>query len=203
MTGTATLDSGTQVFSVVSPEWGKRMLVRSCRGGGSDGWYLSQVLSRQQFNQQRVVYLLLIVGISAAIISLGCLLTILLNKIISQPIRRLSLKIDAIADGDFSRDSEIEWNHELGSIGRGINNMSENIVTLMDKRVADENRKRSGIPDSAKPDQSAFPLQYAEFHQMDGHDPECHRHRRHDDGSRQAVKNAPREPHPWSHCGKS
>ena len=67
----------------------------------------------KQFNQQRMVYLLLIVGISAAIISLGCLLTVLLNKIISQPIKRLSLKIDAIADGDFSRDSEIEWNHEL------------------------------------------------------------------------------------------
>lgn len=89
-----------------------------------------------------MVYLLLIVGISSAIISLGCLLTILLNKIISQPIKRLSLKIDAIADGDFSRDSEIEWNHELGSIGRGINNMSENIVTLMDKRVADEKQKK-------------------------------------------------------------
>ena len=143
VTGTATLDSGTQVFSVVSPEGEKRMLVRRpVEVEGSDGWYLSQVLSRQQFNQQRMVYLLLIVGISAAIISLGCLLTVLLNKIISQPIKRLSLKIDAIADGDFSRDSEIEWNHELGSIGRGINNMSENIVTLMDKRVSDEKQKK-------------------------------------------------------------
>ena len=143
VTGTATLDPGTQVFSVVSPEGEKRMLVRRpVEVEGSDGWYLSQVLSRQQFNQQRMVYLLLIVGISAAIISLGCLLTVLLNKIISQPIKRLSLKIDAIADGDFSRDSEIEWNHELGSIGRGINNMSENIVTLMDKRVSDEKQKK-------------------------------------------------------------
>ena len=143
VTGTATLDPGTQVFSVVSPNGEKRMLVRRpVEVEGADGWYLSQVLSQQQFNQQRMVYLLLIVGISAAIISLGCLLTILLNKIISQPIKRLSLKIDAIADGDFSRDSEIEWNHELGSIGRGINNMSENIVTLMDKRVADEKQKK-------------------------------------------------------------
>lgn len=72
MTGTATLDPGTQVFSVVSPEGEKRMLVRRpVEVEGSDGWYLSQVLSRQQFNQQRMVYLLLIVGISAAIISLG------------------------------------------------------------------------------------------------------------------------------------
>ena len=117
VTGTATLDPGTQVFSVVSPEGEKRMLVRRpVEVEGSDGWYLSQVLSRQQFNQQRMV--------------------------ISQPIKRLSLKIDAIADGDFSRDSEIEWNHELGSIGRGINNMSENIVTLMDKRVSDEKQKK-------------------------------------------------------------
>lgn len=143
VTGTATVAAGTQVCSVLSPEGETRMLVRRpVPVEGADGWYISQVLSQQQFNQQRIVYSLLIIGISAAIISLGCLLTVLLNKIISRPISRLSLKIDAIADGNFSRDSEIEWNHELGSIGRGINTMSENIVTLMEKRVSDEKQKK-------------------------------------------------------------
>lgn len=141
ITNGTTLDSRTRVYSVLSPEGEERVIVQRPLKEAK-GWYLSQVLSQQQFHQQRTVYILLIVGICAAIISLGFLLTVLLNRIIGQPIKRLGLKIDAIADGDFSRDDEIEWEHELGQIGRGINNMSENIITLMDKRVSDEKQKK-------------------------------------------------------------
>lgn len=141
ITGTSTLDRRTRVFSAVSPEGADRIVVQRPLKE-VDGWYLTQVLSQQQFHQQRLVYILLIVGICAAIISLGFLLTVLLNRIIGQPIMRLSQRVEAISNGDFSRDREIEWEHELGQIGRGINTMSENIVSLMDKRVADEKQKK-------------------------------------------------------------
>lgn len=141
ITGSSTLDGKTRVFSAVSSNGTERIIVQRPLKE-VNGWYLSQVLSQQQFQQQRLVYILLIMGISAAIISLGFLLTVLLNRIIGQPILRLSQKVEAISNGDFSRDREIEWDHELGQVGRGINNMSENIVTLMDKRVADEKQKK-------------------------------------------------------------
>ena len=138
---TSTLSDQTQVQSIRMEDGSLRTLVRYPISG-LDGWYLSQVLSVQQFHQQNQIYTLLIIGICIAILSMGALLTALLNRIISRPLKQLSGKISAIANGDFSRDPQIEWDHELGQIGRGINSMAANIVALMDKRVADEKQKK-------------------------------------------------------------
>jgi len=109
---------------------------------GIDGWSITQVLSEQQFKQQKYLYTLLIIGICVFIVSLGILLAILLNRFIMDPIHKLSNKINSISTGDFSKDNTIEWNHELGQIGRGINTMSGNILMLMEKRVSDEKQKK-------------------------------------------------------------
>ena len=47
-----------------------------------------------------------------------------------------------IADGDFSRDPSTEWEHELGDIGKNINDLSENVLSLMNQRIEDERQKR-------------------------------------------------------------
>ncbi len=109
---------------------------------GQDGWYIHQILSRQQLEQQRKVYLLLIAAICIAILSLGLSMVYSLNRTISQPVTRLRKKIREIALGDFSRDDSIEWDHELGDIGRGINELSFNVVNLMEKRIDDEKQKK-------------------------------------------------------------
>ena len=72
----------------------------------------------------------------------GILLYLLLHRIISRPVDLLQRRINAIASGDFSRDTEIEWEDEFGVIGSGINRMSENVSTLLDKRVEDEKQKK-------------------------------------------------------------
>lgn len=138
------LSEETKVLSVTMEDGRKRTLVERPVESveGVDGWSLSQVLSEQQFNQQNHLYTLLLLGICLSIISLGLLLAFLLNRIIMEPIRSLSSKIADISSGSFSRDKSIEWNHELGEIGRGINNMSENILNLMEKRVSDEKQKK-------------------------------------------------------------
>ncbi|WP_333647768.1 sensor histidine kinase [Lacrimispora sp.] len=135
------LSKGTQVLSVTMKDGEKRILVER-PVEGMEGWSLSQVLSEQQFSQQKYLYTLLIMGICFAIVSLGVLLVFLLNRIIMEPIHKLSRKIDGISAGDFSLDRSMEWDHELGQVGRGINNMSENIATLMEKRVDDEKQKK-------------------------------------------------------------
>ena len=56
--------------------------------------------------------------------------------------RKLQSKMLRISEGDFSRDPSIEWEHELGEIGRGINDLSENVYLLMNKRLEDEKQKR-------------------------------------------------------------
>lgn len=137
----SSLSLGTRVLSVTTQDGRERILVERPIEG-MEGWHLSQVLSEQQFAQQRHLYSLLIVGICLAIVSLGILLAFLLDRMIAEPIRSLRARLEAISAGDFSRDSSIEWDHELGQIGRGINSMSENIGTLMEKRVADEKQRK-------------------------------------------------------------
>lgn len=109
---------------------------------GENGWTISMMLSEQDFNSQNQVYLLVICGIVIIIILMGFLLAFTLNRMISQPVDRLSSRISHISHGDFSRDPSIEGPDELGMIGTGINLMSENVLSLMDRKVEDEKQKK-------------------------------------------------------------
>ncbi len=130
----------TQVSKIRLPDGSRRVLV-TCPLG-VEGWTISNILSESSFSAQRQAYLLIIGFITFIIFCMGLGLALTLNKAISRPVKRLCGKIDAIAGGDFSRMKEIEGPDELGIIGRGINDMSENVATLMDKRVDDERQKK-------------------------------------------------------------
>lgn len=138
------LSQGTQVLSVTTEGGEKRIVVERPIEGieGIEDFRLYQVLSEQQFKQQKNLYMLILLGICLFILSLGILLIFFLNRIIMDPIRKVSSKISRISNGDFSKDPAIEWDHELGQVGRGINSMSENIMTLLDKKVSDEKQKK-------------------------------------------------------------
>ena len=81
-------------------------------------------------------------SICAVILSLGFFMVYSLTKTINQPVSKIQKKIHEIAHGVFSRDDSIEWNHELGDIGRGINSLSRDVVSLMEKRIDDEKQKK-------------------------------------------------------------
>ena len=76
------------------------------------------------------------------ILSIGVVLMLLMNRMITVPVSRLQTRMVRIAGGDFSRDPSVEWEHELGDIGRGINDLSENVSELMEKRLEDEKQKQ-------------------------------------------------------------
>ncbi|MDO4324612.1 MAG: histidine kinase [bacterium] len=135
-----TFDPNTIARQVKLPDGSRRTII-TCPLG-TEGWQISQLLSEEAYQAQSQLYVAIIVGITAIIIFLGFLLYIFLNRIINQPIQALLKKIDSIALGDFSRDPSIEWPDEFGAIGRCVNHMSENVVTLMDKKVEDEKQKK-------------------------------------------------------------
>lgn len=54
----------------------------------------------------------------------------------------LNSRLSRIAQGDFTRDDTIEWENELGDIGRSINKLSADIQDLMNKRIEDEKQKK-------------------------------------------------------------
>jgi two-component system sensor histidine kinase YesM len=105
------------------------------------GWTLSYLPSREALESRMRSYQLTILAIFMVILFAGIILSISLHRTITRPVERLISRLDKIGQGDFSRDEKIEWNNELGEIGRGINNLSENVSDLMDKRLLDEKAK--------------------------------------------------------------
>lgn len=106
------------------------------------GCYISQSVSASELSGQRMLFIKMIGATLIGIMAIGGLLMLIMNRMIHTPLTRLRDKIQRISEGDFSREPAIEWNHELGDIGRGINNLSESVTLLMDKRIEDEKQKR-------------------------------------------------------------
>lgn len=134
------INANTTASLIRTPDGSKRRLV-TCPLG-NNGWTISAALSESDYNAQNRVYLLIITGIVAAIVLMGLILAWLLTRTISQPVLRLRSRIECISQGDFSRDQTIEGADELGIIGRGINDMSENVQTLLERKVEDEKQKK-------------------------------------------------------------
>lgn len=106
-----------------------------------DDWSLSQSISREHIKEQRQLYYLLIFVSCFVIVMLGTFLLLFLNRYINRPIKIIRSKINRISKGDFSIDPSIEWDNELGDIGKCINTLTYDIKNLMEKRIYDEKQK--------------------------------------------------------------
>lgn len=129
------------IVQIVQVEDGNQRTLVSCFSS-IENWYISQSLSESQFASQKLVYYFLLILIVFLVVSLGIGLTIYINHTINVPIRGIRKKLVAISKGDFSKDQTIEWEHELGEIGKGINVLSRDVVTLMNKRIEDEKQQK-------------------------------------------------------------
>lgn len=104
--------------------------------------YISQSISQSELRNHRFLLWLILGGTLISIVGIGILLMLILNRMINVPVSKIRAKMLRVAEGDFDRDSSIEWNHELGDIGKGINDLSENVYLLMNKRLEDEKQKK-------------------------------------------------------------
>lgn len=104
--------------------------------------YVSQIISQSELLGAQNFVLGIFILTIAGIIAIGIVLLFTLNHMINIPVKKLHAKISKISDGDYSTDPSIEWSHELGDIGRGINHMAEQTVLLMNKRLEDEKQKQ-------------------------------------------------------------
>ena len=134
-----TLDANTEVYAIGSGN-DAQLVVRYPIG--VHDLYLIEIIPNGPM-QRQVSYLSSSFVISLlAILLLGLSLAFLLHRMIAPPIAALQTRIKKIGSGDFSFDPAIEWNNELGDIGRGINSMSASVTALMDRRLEDEKQKQ-------------------------------------------------------------
>ena len=103
---------------------------------------LVQLLPANTFLLHYGVYLWLITLGIAIIWGLSFLMQHWLEWVITRPVEALQKRIETVGSGNFAPDRTVEWNNELGDIGRGINQLAENVDSLMTRRVEDERRKQ-------------------------------------------------------------
>lgn len=103
---------------------------------------LLQILPESTFLQQRSVYLGFIAFGVVMIWLLSFMMQYWLERAITRPVTALKNRISAVGAGDFTADRTIEWDNELGDIGRGINQLAEDVRGLLDSRLEDERRKQ-------------------------------------------------------------
>ena len=65
-----------------------------------------------------------------------------LHRFIAVPVKKLQNQITSIAGGNFEPSDSIEWKHELGDIGRGVNKLACDMEQLIEKRISDEKEKK-------------------------------------------------------------
>lgn len=105
----------------------------------AENCYITQLITVNTFYQQLFSIIMIIISFALAT---GIILHSILNHMINVPVHELHIRMKSISDGNFERDSSIEWDHELGEIGRSINDLAEDVNTLMKQRIKDENEKR-------------------------------------------------------------
>ena len=106
------------------------------------GASLVQILPESTFLERRHVYLWLL-GLGLALVwGLSFLMQHWLEWAITRPVEALQKRIDAVGSGDFTADPAVEWNNELGDIGRGINKLAADVSGLMTRRIEDERKKQ-------------------------------------------------------------
>ena len=111
-------------------------------GINMEGCHLIQEISPATLKSQFHVFLLVMLGIIILISAMGLALTIFSDRYIHRSLYKIRKKIGETAAGDFSRDPSIEWNHEFGEVGKGINDLSESIEKLLETRLESEKQKR-------------------------------------------------------------
>lgn len=139
MTGYS-LTGDTRISRIHSNARGEQILVTASLD--MPDCYLSQSISHAERTNQAVLFVGILACILIGILSIGIILMLLMNRMITVPVSHLQSRMVRIAGGDFSRDPSIEWDHELGDIGRGINDLSENVCQLMERRLEDEKQKQ-------------------------------------------------------------
>lgn len=136
--GPHTLGASTLLYSTQFD--GEDCSMVACPLGVHD-LYLAKVIPEAALVQPLSLLLSSALTTLAAVLVMGLVTAALLHRTVATPIGALQRRMEAVSQGDFGRDPSIEWNHELGDVGRGINGLSRSVSALMEKRIEDEKQR--------------------------------------------------------------
>jgi len=106
------------------------------------GFTVVQLVDYEVFEaQSKILFgntcLMLIMTITTAVF-----MTSFLSSNLTKPIKKISLKMKKITIGDFTRDKDLEGRDEIGILGKGINDLAENVDVLLYQIRKEEAQKK-------------------------------------------------------------
>jgi len=111
--------------------------------GGLSGWAIAQSLPPLGLAREALGLAPMLVVVAALFVALVLLMLLTVSRTITKPIELINRRVAIISTGDFSPDPGIEWDNELGNIGRAINRMSRDIAGLIERRIEDGEAKKA------------------------------------------------------------
>ena len=100
-----------------------------------------ETITLDSLKNDRIMMIQTVIIMFTACLIFGFILSVLITNQIKKPIDRLVRHIGDVAAGDFTRDPDIEGEDEIGTVGKVVNDMSEQIDTLMAERLEVEKEK--------------------------------------------------------------
>ncbi|MCM1261448.1 MAG: histidine kinase [Butyrivibrio sp.] len=104
--------------------------------------YIIQTISNQEIRKQNQMLILIWVIVLVIMLFAELILAFYLHSFIAIPVQKIQNQINLVSGGNFEPDNSIEWNHELGDIGRGINKLAYDMEQLIATRIANEKEKQ-------------------------------------------------------------
>jgi two-component system sensor histidine kinase YesM len=104
--------------------------------------YIIQTISNSEIKEQHRLLMMIWVIIIIILLLIAMLSVFILQRSIGRPVSLIRSRLNAVSQGDFKPDYSIEWDNELGDIGRGINKLSADLEKLIETRIDDEKEKK-------------------------------------------------------------
>lgn len=104
---------------------------------------LSLLPSASELRARSKDQIIILIIILLFILLAGAVTYAILQHMISVPVDALISKLSKVGNGNFTRDEKIEWENELGEIGKGINDLSDNVSALIKNKVEDERTRQA------------------------------------------------------------
>ena len=105
------------------------------------GIMVYETITLDSLSNDRLMVIQTVIIMFASCLIFGFILSVLITNQMGKPIDRLVRHIGVVAAGNFTRDPAIEGEDEIGTVGKVVNEMSEQIDTLMAQRLEDEKEK--------------------------------------------------------------
>ena len=136
------LNEDSRIARIINTEDSKPYIIIS-RPLENENWYVTECVDASHLSKsifQTFLFSMMVIMTIATVICI--LLSMFLSKTVNVPVMQLQARMKRIEQGDFSKDPSTEWNHELGEIGKSINNLTENVLQLMNQKIEDEKQKK-------------------------------------------------------------